>query len=315
MYRPVFPLKTIKTKQQNQIKMKNKVSCKWMDPAEFDRHPLHIKAFLDPETKDYFNYHDSIDNFRKIKPVVYISVGNKKLVIDGWSYVLYANAKRMKTVLATEVTTTDDEATTRLMLELQHSHHNTSREEFKMYSWAFEMLSKGQGHRSDLKGSDWDKTEQKRSLSIYDKIAKMTFAKSGKRVEYILKVGKVNPDYFDRMDGKERMSLYAAFLNCKDEENGVMPEPPIPGLPEPVIRGSAVTVKDTTSVTSKGGNKHDLTNPAHHSAHCAKPAAEPAIAATSKNAGSEATASAPVIVYHHICTRCGLESDLQIHKD
>ena len=308
--------------------MENKVSCKWIDPAEFDRHPLHAKAFLDPATKDFFNYHDSIVTFRKVMPVAYIRVGDKKMVIDGWSYVLYANAKGLKTVLATEVTTASDEETTRLMLELQHSHHNTAEEEFKMYTWAFELLSKGQGHRSDLKrlaagnqtdanssASDPDNTAKKRLLSIYDKIAKMTFAKSGKRVEYILKVGKVNPDYFERMDGKERMSLYAAFLNCKDEEAGVMPEPPIPGLPEQVIKTPAVTGMDTAPGTSNSGNNQDTTQPTPGSADNTRPAGEPAKPATDNNVAPAAAAIKTVTIYHHICTRCGHESDLQIPQN
>ena len=46
----------------------------------------------------------------------------------------------------------------------------------------------------------------------------MTNANSGKRVQYILKVGSIDPTYLQRME-VEKMSLHRAFLKCTDRDN------------------------------------------------------------------------------------------------
>lgn len=65
---------------------------------------------------------------------------------------------------------------------------------------------------------------KKRRPDIYERIAAMTNASSGKRVQYILKIGAVNPSYLQRMD-MEKMSAYRAYENCVREEKGILPKP------------------------------------------------------------------------------------------
>ena len=194
-------------------------------PTDFVEHHLHSAFFLEAEEKKKKeSYYASIEKFGKVKPVVFIEKDGEKQVIDGWGYVEYARMKGIELISCYQMTNlATDEDVARIMLELQFSDHSTVREEYKIYKGAFDLFSKGQGWRSDLDanlgvGKDGDALlMEKKRLSIHDKIAEMTNASSGSRVKYILKIGDVNPSYFDNMEN-EKMSASTAYLKCVAEE-------------------------------------------------------------------------------------------------
>ncbi|PZF72579.1 ParB/RepB/Spo0J family partition protein [Taibaiella soli] len=198
-----------------------------VDIDQLLQHPLHKECFLDPSEKNKKeHYHESIEKFGKIKPVVYVENEGQKLVIDGWGFVQYAKDSGIDQVSAKCVAVTDNEDILQVMLELQFSDHNTPKQEYQLYKAAYRVLSKGKGYRSDLnEDEETESPENKRRENTYQKIAAMTGASSGKRVQYMLKIGDTNPLYFERME-LDRMSLNSAYLNCKSEEKGEAPSAP-----------------------------------------------------------------------------------------
>lgn len=216
----------------------------WVATEELSEHPIHKNCFLEADKKTKTeHYHASIDKYGKIKPVVYVEQAGQKLVIDGWSYVLYALEQSIDKVPAKCVIASSDEDVLRLTLELQFSDHNTTQEEYRIYKEAMNILSKGRGHRSDLKDDVEPTDGKKRRPTVYDRIAAMTGASSGKRVQQLIKVGDVNPHYLEHME-EEKASLSTAYLNCISEERGDLP--PAPAVKAPVF------VKDITPVPEFG---------------------------------------------------------------
>jgi len=201
------------------------LKVEFIAPTEFVEHPQHQAFFLAPARKNKTeSYHDSLFKFGKVKPVIYISKDGKKLVIDGWSYVVYALSNSFTEVAACCLDLTDEEDIAQIMLELQFSDHSSAEEEYK-----------------DLDELEKESTgDKKRNPTTYDRIAAMTNASSGKRVQYILKIGAVNPKYLTRMD-VEKMSAFRAYENCIREEKGILPkprqkkEPVVVSTPEPDV--------------------------------------------------------------------------------
>ena len=288
--------------------MQKNNQIEFISPSDFVEHPLHARCFQAADKKANANYHESIGKYGKIKQVVYILKQNKKLVIDGWAYIQYAVSKGLKEVAAKMVDVTSDEDITRLMLELQFSSHSSPQEEYQIYSAAFDIFSKGKGHRSDLKEQNTDAERKKRRQVVYDKIAEMTNASSGKRVQYILKIGKVNPEYLERMV-LDKMSLQTAYLNCIAEERGDAPEPPTVKAPVYLSNTTGTYPFEKSIDTNTPANINELTT-GSAAADVTKP---PIIdgKTINKNIAIKSEENEDGIVTC-ICTHCGQETVVNV---
>ncbi len=268
-------------------------------PTEFGEHPQHAKFFLAAEEKKKTaSYHKSIGKFGKVNQVVYINKDGQKLVIDGWGYVLYAINNNIPEVAAICLDLTSDEDITQIMLELQFSDHSTPEEEYKIYKAAFELFSKGKGHRTDVYGideEDWEQ-EKKRRITVYDRIATMTNASSGKRVQGILKVGNVKPELLRIMEA-DKMSLYAAFLKCM---------PPKVKKPATTSNDTGVPKFTVPTITADAQKKFDM------SLEEALAAARNAIVKTDDYYVTE---EGDKLVVYSFCQNCGVASKIPVSKE
>lgn len=227
---------------------------------DLQRHPLHKQTFLDPEEKQPQQkwLERTVNRYGKLKPVFYVEVDVdgqiQKQVIDGWATVDLYHKNGTESIVAAKVDLDSVEDIMQVMVELQFSNHNSLQEECKIYQALYDVFRKGQGSRTDLVEIEKspeevgiDKNEKKkRKDSIFQFIGKMTGA-SAKRVMYILTVGKLNPWYFERIEN-ERYSLYAAYLDCKDEKKGVIP--PVPTVKAPVYESDTTEIPEYTGTTS-----------------------------------------------------------------
>jgi len=93
--------------------------------------------------------------------------------------------------------------------------------------------------------------EKKRNATVYEKIAKL-FGKKEHYVRSIMKIGKVNPLYFERLESG-RISPFQAYNECLKEEkrkNGTIPLSEVPKVSEPVYFGNEVLLPDYDTETA-----------------------------------------------------------------
>ncbi len=206
-----------------------------INPNEFEEHPLREKVFLEETLQCLDAYKESKAKVGKIFPVIYTVDGSKKLVIDGLKHVRQAIEDKVELVLALKVDVVAEDIP-QLIVELHRNYHLSIEEEHKMCAHLYDKFKLQKGFRSDkvkdeqegqnneteLTNSETGK--KKRRPVVYDKIAKIMCIKPN-RVKQLLKVGKVNPWYFERIE-KERTSLYAAYCKCNEEEEGVEQKAP-----------------------------------------------------------------------------------------
>jgi hypothetical protein len=225
--------------------MKKIITYVTLSIDQLERYPLHVSMFLGPEEKKpavewltrSIDLYGKLNNIFGIQQTVDGAV--KNYIIDGWLTVEVLKAKGISTVSVAMLNLTEEKDIAQVMVELQKSHHGSLKEEYKIYESLYSIFSKGRGHRSDLEeltDPDAEETgigedeQKKRRATVYEVIAKMCGI-SKHRVQYLLKVGRVNPWHFERIE-KERYPLYAAYLDCRSEETGE--EPPVPTAKTPV---------------------------------------------------------------------------------
>ena len=220
-----------------------------ISPHELEEHPLRKEVFLAAKSEFLDAYKESKERVGKVLPVIYVEEGLKKLVIDGFKHVMQSRENNEEFVFALKVEVAIDEIP-QLMIELHRNYHQSIQEEHKMCALLFDKLSLGKGFRSDVieteenqdpdnlsEATDSQASDKKRRPTVYDKIGKI-MGVTANRVKHLLKVGKVNPWYFDRIE-KDRTSLYAAYCKCKEEEKGIEQKVP--------------SVRDTVYVSSNTG--------------------------------------------------------------
>ena len=233
---------------------------------EPERHPLHIKSFIDPskkqEAKEWlsrsYDRYGKLNNFFGVQSTVDGVL--KNYIIDGWLSLEVLKDKGVKTVKVAMLNLTEETDIAQVMIELQKSHHNSIAEEYGIYESLYAIFSKGRGRRMDLieltnddaeeAGISEDETKKRRE-TVYDVIGRMCGV-SRNRVMYVIKVGRINPWHFERIE-KERYALYAAYLDCLAEEKGE--EPSVPPAKAPVYESDATQAPayDATSATIHDG--------------------------------------------------------------
>ncbi len=287
-------------------------NIEYIAPNEFVEHPQHAKFFLAQEEKTKTaSYHESVDMYGKINPVIYIEVGGQKQVIDGWGYVLYAIENGLPLVAAQRIDLTNDEDIIRVMLELQFSDHGTPEEEYKMYKAGFETLSKGKGYRSDLTeatASPAELTENKiRRDSIYDKIAAMTNAASGSRVKQILRIGDTNYHYMEKIR-QGKISVNNAYLFCNDEKKGKVQNSPKVNA---IVFTSDITA--TPQFSEPSSTQGEYTDEVYTDG-----ADIPECKATESADMDQTGDAADDTEYYSVkgfCVNCGVETTVKVHKN
>lgn len=283
----------------------NKIeNYKLVNPKEFEEHPMRGKVFIKETLQSLDAYKESNGKIGKVFPVVYIEEGMKKLLIDGSKFVKHAIENDEEFVLALKIDVKEEDIP-QLLIELHRNYHLSIKEEHKMCAYLFDNIKLQKGFRSDVKESE-DLEEQnneveldnseagkkKRRPVVYDKIAEI-MGISANRVRHLLKVGKVDPWYFDRIE-KERTSLYAAYCKCKEEERSVEQTAP--------SEREIVYVTTTTPEPEFGSESKTFDEPFVYSQEDAKPQAESS-KATVGESGSKSKLS--YTVQKQVCPHCG----------
>lgn len=292
----------------------NKIeNYKLVNPNEFEEHPIRKKVFLEETSQCLDAYKESKEKVGKILPVIYIEKGPKKLVIDGWKHVQQAIENNEECVLALKIDPKEEDIS-QLLVELHRNYHLSIKEEHKMCAYLFDNIKLQKGFRSDVKESEnleeqdnevelvnSQEGKKKRRPVVYDKIAEI-MGISANRVKHLLKVGKVNPWYFDRIE-KDRTSLYAAYSKCKEEERGI--EQTAPGERE------IVYVTTTTPKPEFGLESKTIDVPFVYTQEDTKPQAE----ITKETIGESGSTSKLIYTIQKlVCPHCGEAFEFIIPK-
>lgn len=122
---------------------------------DLNRHPIHEKLNLVRTEEELETHAESILKHGRQNPLIFqmIEVEGKKVphIIDGWSTVQVAKLKGIETLPAIEISKCEDEELPELIMEVQSSFHRDPEEDYKRFEFFFQMISKGRGHRTDLK--------------------------------------------------------------------------------------------------------------------------------------------------------------------
>lgn len=232
--------------------------------------PLYKEMFGSPIISELSSLDEAYERKRKTSPILYMDImeGNIEIpyVIDGWKSVVIHDARGIETIPAIRVDLENPEELPYLLADLHTNYHNSPEEDFKKFTYFYGILSLGKGHRSDLKGAEgaeveteveteveiteWTTTEseevkpkKKRSADVYEKIARF-FGVKRHYVQAILKIGKKNPLYFERLRSG-RISAFQAYNDCLTQEKKERGEIPLSTLPKVSM---PVYVSDATEV-------------------------------------------------------------------
>lgn len=317
--------------------MERKNEYEWLDPGVFRRHPLHQKSLLNPEEKKQTGYAESLRKYGKLRPVLYVEPfkqflvdgvtyePNKKYVVDGWGGVTDAMEQKLPYVLALKVEAETEEEIMQVIAEANSTYHTSYRSLYKLAKGLFDVHSKGQGYRSDKEEKDAevddensDSTEvvtPNKKLTTYEKIGKMMGGLPGTRIKHLLLVGRVNPLFLESMD-TDRVSLYAAYLQCKKEQSGVKPEPPTAKQPNYYASDTGTPQQGESTPTE--GTMNGENNAGSESAEPTPEALSNSEEESSQHQeddemGSTNSAEAPVfIIVKGRCLKCGVETAVEI---
>lgn len=120
------------------------------------QHPVHKDMFGDPtETeKNLSSLDEAFDRTKKLLPVLYVLVleGDIEIfyVIDGWSSVVTYREKGIETIPCMKVDLDNPDELPYLLADLHTNYHNDPEEDYKKFSYFYNILSLGKGFRSDL---------------------------------------------------------------------------------------------------------------------------------------------------------------------
>lgn len=121
---------------------------------ELKRHPIHERLNLVRTQKELEVHGESILKYGRQNPVIFqhIDVDGKPVphVIDGWSTVQVALHNDIATLPGIEISKCSDEELPELVMDVQTGFHRDPEEDYIRFEYFYEILSKGQGHRSDL---------------------------------------------------------------------------------------------------------------------------------------------------------------------
>jgi hypothetical protein len=242
-----------------------------LSPHDLERSAEHAETFYSPEETEHEGTLDSYEKHGRLKPVYGVrrEKGGKLVnaVIDGWKYVLFARKNGIEKVYVCILTfpenaDPDNGDLMKIMVQLQRSNHDSFMALFLMIQALWKKHSKGQGFRSDLTDKELEELtegpEGGKRLNIYERIGK-ELSLSGNKVKHIRKVGMVNSLHFERIE-IGRFTLYAAYLECVKQENGVLPE--APAVKPPVYHSDSTeppvySEPTTTEYTSEQSEEND----------------------------------------------------------
>lgn len=301
------------------------IEYKMIDPHDLERAQEHQDILVtdDAEITDAINQWFEDNGF--LLPVYYvireIDGHEVKVILDGWKKVLYAREKGIEKIQAVEIHAAEEELTS-IMVQLQRSGHNGLLALYHMAKALYPKHYRGQGYRSDLTYKELDKAEEGqdgRKLNIYERIGRDMGIRSGNKIKYILKVGKVNPLHFERIE-ISRFSLLQAFQECKKEEENFEPE--VPKVKAPVYHTTTTPVPGFAKPDSTAGT-FDYTSTS--TAEVAPDEKTQQVDADTENDREVLTGEHPktvapgsdhaarrMITVRGICKECGQETEIEI---
>lgn len=289
-----------------------------------EQHPEHRKMLGFPivTEMELSSLDEAYERKKKLLPVLFVLVmeGNieKNYVIDGWSSVLSYRAKGIETIPAIKVDLDSPDELPYLLADLHTNYHNSPRQDFEKFTYFSNLLGLGQGYRSDLledKKAETEvseeKAEKERNATIVEKIAKL-FGKSSSYVKHILKIGKVNPEYFELITN-EKFSVFGAYSACIAEARGELPS--VPKVKTPVYYTSSTEVPTYTTFNStveQNEEEVERTTATFSQPSTTVSAIKPVVVANSNTVAPDET---EYIVVTGICECCGEETNLKINKN
>ena len=286
--------------------------------ADLLQDPTHRIMCGDPiETgKDLSSLEAAYNRMEKLLPILFIVVmeGNieKLYVIDGWSSVLTYRAKGIKTITGIKVDLENPVELPYLLADLHTNYHNSPEEDFKKFTYFANLLGLGQGHRSDLKEDKaFADGEKKRNAAIYEKIGKL-FGKSSSYVKHILKIGRVNPEYFERItNGK--FSVFGAYSACIAEARGDIP--PVPKVKTPVYYTNSTEVPVFTTFGSTDESNEGSAEESTNETPSTPTPPTKSIQANATDLIKAGAAETEYILVTGICEKCGEVTTVKINKN
>ena len=230
----------------------------YLSPWEFERDTEHAEHFKYDDAGEYEGTAESYRKFDRIKPVYYIEYldGDKvvRAVIDGWKYVLFAREKGMEKIFACRLLVGNNDDLLSIMFQLQRSNYDSFMALYRMIQALWPKYYKGPGFRSDMTDTEIEKVLLEdtggRRMDIYRRIG-IQLNLSGTRVKHILKVGKVNPLHFERIE-IGRFTLFQAYQECVKEQNQQLP--PVPTLKAPTYHTSSTPMPQFTKPDTTAGD-------------------------------------------------------------
>lgn len=118
------------------------------------RHPIHERLNVVRTLDELESHGESILKYGRQCPIIfqYIDVDGKQVphVVDGWSSVEMARHHKVETLPGIEIIDCSDEELPNLIVDVQTGFHRDPEEDYIRFEFFYELLSKGQGHRSDL---------------------------------------------------------------------------------------------------------------------------------------------------------------------
>jgi len=313
--------------------MEKNIDYEWLPAKEFVRHPLHEKMLLSPEEKNQAGYADSIQKYGKLRPSLYIEEDGQRMVIDGWGYITDSIENGRLLVLALKVEATTKVEIMQVIAQANATFHTSYKSLYRIAEALYPEYSMGRGYRSDLQEAalieEGEETEEdeltsenaadyeeshspKRRPTVFQRIGDDMGGLPGTRIQHILLVGRVNPEYFDLME-LNRTSLYQAYLRCKGELEANKPE--LPSVKAPIYISDNTGAPEFSELDSTEPTSPVepiqieevvvTPEPARQDENTPKSEAMPAI--------EKDTDEPKYITVKGICTECGRETEVKVN--
>lgn len=205
----------------------------YISPDDLERDPEHAAHLPYTDEEEFDDTDGSYRQYGKLQPVYYfeyIRNGRRvRSVCDGWKYVKFARKNNIKEIFACRLNIGNNHDLVTIMFQLHRSNHSDMMAWYRMCEALWPKYFRGPGYRSDMKDDELANIRSEHNgkrKNIYEKIGG-DLSMSANTVKFLLKVGRVNPLHFGRIE-KSRFTLYHAYLECVAEEKGVLPSIPAP---------------------------------------------------------------------------------------
>ena len=230
--------------------LKLKKQYQFVDPRDLVRSEAHQLGMPQIGNPQNMGLTESYTNYSRVNPVVYYEdVQDGKVVfrlVDGWKAVQHALDNGSESIYACKLTFDSPSDIPLIVAQLQMSTHQDCSSTYHLINLVWDHCLVGKGRRTDLLrdevqdsvnntdlseddldqaySSENENIRGDKPLNIYQRVG-LKLGIKPTRVQYIKKVGDVNPSYFEMIDSG-RMPLYKAYSDCKKAESNFMPPPP-----------------------------------------------------------------------------------------